>query len=437
LKRKTIIDYFPFYYGWVIVGVSLIIMLIAYGVWWSFPVFYIAILDAFGWTRAQTAAIFTVGSVVYGISSIAAGILVDRFGPRKTIPLAGVIIAMGCIISAYSHQIWHFFISYAVFMGFGTVTAGFVPNAAVLSNWFINQRGTAIGIASVGEGASPLLAMVTQQLISHMGWRSSYLALAAAILLIIVPLSALFMRSTPESVGLAPDRKLKSDGPTPNSPKVETYGLEIVDKKWVEHDWTLLRGMRTYRFWLLLGSMFTLGMGMGILLTHQVALTKDIGFTETTAAFIFALTGLVAATARFGGVLADRVGREITTTIAISIGTIGIVALLLLSNPNQTWLLYVYAIAFGFGLGLFAPAYSCTVADLFIGKGFGAILGFINIGWGVGSGIGAWIGGAVFDRTGHYDMALLIGIIAFSLVCLFIWLAAPRKIRRVVKRSSS
>jgi MFS family permease len=434
--RKTVTECFPFYYGWVIVGVSLIVMLVVYGVWWSFPVFYLAILDAFGWTRAQTAMIFTVGSVIYGVSSVAAGILIDRFGPRKLIPVAGLIIVAGCVISACSHQIWHFFISYAVFMGFGTVTAGFIPNTAVLANWFVTQRGTALGIASVGEGAAPLLAVVTQRLISNIGWRNSYLVLAAIILLIIVPLSALFMRSTPESIGLSPDRKSKLDQSSHKRFKAETYGLKIVDKKWVESDWTLLKGMKTYRFWLLFGIMLTLGIGMGILLTHQIALTKDIGYTEATAAFIFALTGLVIAIARFGGVLADRLGREITSTIALLVSTVGIVALLLLSDANQVWLLYMYAIAFGFGLGLFAPTYSCTAADLFGGKGFGSILGFVNIGWGVGSGVGAWIGGAVFDRTGNYDLALLIGIVAFLLVCLFIWLVAPRKIRRVVKLSS-
>lgn len=433
MKRKAVVEYFPFYYGWVIVGVSLIVMLVVYGVWWSFPVFYVAILDAFGWTRAQTATIFAVGSVIYGVSSVAAGILIDRFGPRKLIPMAGFIIAAGCVISACSHQIWHFFISYAVFMGFGTVTAGFVPNAAVLTNWFVNQRGTALGIASVGEGAAPLMAVVTQRLISNIGWRYSYLVLAAIILLIIVPLSALFMRSTPESVGLSPDRK---SNPFPHTkPKVQTYYLKIVDKRWVESDWTLSKGMKTYRFWLLFGIMLTLGIGMGVLLTHQVALTKDLGYSEATATFIFALTGLVIAIARFSGILADRFGREITSTIALLVSTVGILALLLLSNTNQTWLLYLYAITFGFGLGLFAPTYSCTAADLFGGKGFGAILGFVNIGWGLGSGIGAWIGGAVFDRNGNYDLALLIGIVAFLLVCLFIWLAAPRKIRRVVKLS--
>jgi predicted MFS family arabinose efflux permease len=269
-----------------------------------------------------------------------------------------------------------------------------------------------------------------------MGWRYSYWVLAAITLLFVVPLSALFMRSTPESVGLSPDGKSKWNQSHYKRSDLKTYGLETVDKKWVESDWTLLKGMKTYRFWLLFGIMLTIGIGMGILLTHQIALTKDFGYSEPTAALIFALTGLVTAIARFGGVLADRFGREITSTIALLVSTVGILALLLLSNANQTWLLYMYAVAFGFGLGLFAPTYSCTAADLFSGKGFGAILGFVNIGWGVGSGIGAWIGGAVFDSTGNYDMALLIGIVAFLLVCLFIWITAPRKIRRVVKLSS-
>ncbi|MFC2002289.1 MFS transporter, partial [Chloroflexota bacterium] len=100
---------------------------------------------------------------------------------------------------------------------------------------------------------------------------------------------------------------------------------------------------------------------------------------------------------------------------------------------TQIWLLYSYAIAFGLGLGLMAPAYSSTAADLFGGGGFGSILGFANIGWGLGSGIGAWLGGAIFDQTGSYSLAIVIAIVAFILVCLFGWLAAPRKVRRVTR----
>ncbi len=71
--NKNISSRFPFYYGWVIVTVSFITLMVVYGVWWSFPAFYVNILNEFGWSRGGTATIFTVGSVVYGLGSLAAG----------------------------------------------------------------------------------------------------------------------------------------------------------------------------------------------------------------------------------------------------------------------------------------------------------------------------------------------------------------------------
>lgn len=431
---RTIVDRTPFYYGWVIVGVTFTVTIVAYGVWWSFPVFYVAILNEFGWSRAETASIFTVGSIVYGIGSLIAGILVDRFGPRKLLPVAGLILAIGCVVSSMSNQIWHFFIAYGVFLGFGTIAAGYVPCAVTVSNWFVERRATALGIALVGDGLAPLLAVLTQHLISTFGWQVSYLILAGVTLITIVPLAGIFMRTRPQDLGLEPDgrqRPVVSEQWEKTNRVVQR--LEVANREWAETEWTLLRGFKTYRFWLLFGIMLTLGLGMGIIWTHQVVFAIDMGYSETVAAFIFGLSGIMAAVARFGGFLADRLGRETTFTIATISAILGMLALLTVTNNTQIWLLYCYAVTFGLGLGLISPAYSSAAADLFGGRGFGSILGFVNIGWGVGSGVGAWLGGIIFDQTNSYSLAIIIGIVLFAFMGLFMWLAAPRRVRRVVR----
>jgi nitrate/nitrite transporter NarK len=98
--NKNISSRFPFYYGWVIVTVSLITLTVIYGIWWSFPAFYVSILHEFGWSRGGTATIFTVGSVVYGFGSLAAGALVDKFGPRRLVPASSLLLVIGCVVSA-------------------------------------------------------------------------------------------------------------------------------------------------------------------------------------------------------------------------------------------------------------------------------------------------------------------------------------------------
>ncbi|MBM4330606.1 MAG: MFS transporter [Deltaproteobacteria bacterium] len=426
---KFIPDKIPFYYGWVITGVSLVMMMVAYGIWWSFPMFYVSILNEFGWSRGSTATIFTVGSVVYGFGSLAAGAFIDRFGPRKLFPAACILLAVGCLISSFSSQKWHFFVAYGVFMGFGVICAGYVPVTAVLSNWFVRKRGAALGVGLVGNVSPPILAFPVQYLISLAGWRGSYIVLAVVTLLVIAPLTSIFMRSRPQELGLEPDGRNKKV-PSVRSHR-EGRKIEIVNQEWAATEWSLFKGMKTYPFWLLVGVMSTLGTGAGIIMHHLVAVVVDTGHSGAMAAFIFSLAGFMAATGRLGGFLADRLGREVTFSIVTGLYLGSALALLIFIGNARIWPLYLYAITFGLGSGLGSPTVSTGAADLFGGRNFGSILGFANIGFGLGHGLGAWTGGAIFDLTGSYRLAVMAAIPLFILMCLFFWAAGPRKVRKI------
>ena len=432
--NRSIASFFPFYYGWVIVAVSLVTLMVAYGIWWSFPVFYVSMLKEFGWSRAGTAGIFAVGSIVYGFGSFPAGALIDRLGPRKLLPLASVTVAAGCLISAAAVEKWHFYIAYGIFMGIGTICMGYVPIAALISNWFIQRRGTAMGIALMGNVAPPLLAFPVQELISLAGWRNAYVVLAAALLAAIVPLTLFFMRTRPQELGLEAD-----GGPARQALDRGKKGRaqvrvpqEVVNREWVETEWGMGNSLKTFQFWALTGVMFTLGIGSGTIMGHLVAMVVDLGRSREIAAFIFSLAGLIAAAGRLSGFLSDRIGREVTFTLLTSLHICSVIALLIFLKNAQVWPLYIYAVAFGFGYGLCSPTLSAGAADLFIGRSFGRILGFSNIAYGVGQGIGAWAAGAVFDFTGSYDWAVRITIPVYALMGISYWVMAPRKVRRII-----
>jgi len=430
---KSIASFFPFYYGWVIVGVSLLTLLVAYGIWWSFPIFYVSMLKEFGWSRAGTAAIFTVGSIIYGFGSFPAGALIDRLGPRKLIPVAGLMVAAGCMISAAAHEKWHFYLAYGLFMGIGTICMGFVPIAALISNWFMQHRGKAMGIALIGNVAPPLLAFPIQELISKAGWRVAYVVLAVLLLLLIVPLAGFFMRTRPQELGLQPDGGSANPdfkGGKAARPGKRTF-QEVIDPKWVETEWGLGSSLKTFQFWALTGVMFTLGIGNGTIMSHLVAMVVDMGRSREMAAFIFSLAGLVAAAGRLSGFLSDRIGREWTFTVLSCLYLCSVFALLSFLKNGQAWPLYLYAVAFGFGYGLCSPTVSAGAADLFLGRSFGSILGVSNIAYGVGQGIGAWAGGAIFDFTGSYNLAVWMSVPFYTLMGISFWLMAPRKVRRI------
>lgn len=132
----------------------------------------------------------------------------------------------------------------------------------------------------------------------------------------------------------------------------------------------------------------------------------------------------------------DRWGREIVFIIMGFFFILSALSLLTMIHSGAAWPLYLYALAYGLGAGLSSPTFGAGAADLFIGRGFGAILGFINISYGIGQGLGAWASGAIFDKTGSYSAAMLTAVPLFAAMCLLFWLAGPRKIRRMIKTSS-
>jgi MFS family permease len=169
--------------------------------------------------------------------------------------------------------------------------------------------------------------------------------------------------------------------------------------------------------------------GYGVAMTHQVAFVKDIGFTAMFASFLFLIYGVMSMAGRFCGFFSDIIGREQTYTLGCVRTAIGFLMLIIVRDTTGVWMLYVYAGCFGFFSGLNSPTYASSAADIFEGKHFGAILGFANIGYGLGNSMGAWLGGYIFDMRGNYISAFVIAIMMMGVGCTLLWIASPRKIR--------
>lgn len=272
-----------------------------------------------------------------------------------------------------------------------------------------------------------------------MGWQASYAVLAGFLLLVIAPLTGFFMRTRPQDLGIEPDGLPKSSDLSrgENTKESRNHAIyEIVNKEWAETDWSLSQTLRTRQFWALTGVLFTVGMGSGIIMHHLVAMVSDMGHSQDLAALVFSLAGLMAAAGRLSGFLSDRLGREVTFTILTLLYLCSTLALLTFLMKAQVWGLYLWAFSFGYGSGLGAPTISAGAADLFSGKSFGSILGFSNIAFGIGQGIGAWAGGAFFDHTGSYHLAVITAIPFFILMAIFFWIMGPRKVRRIISAFS-
>jgi MFS family permease len=167
------------------------------------------------------------------------------------------------------------------------------------------------------------------------------------------------------------------------------------------------------------------------LLTHHVAFAIDLGYSPIYASSVLSLLGILFAFGSLAGLVSDRIGRELTMTIASAIGISGIVALALIQDTSQPWMLYYYAIAVGLGFGLTAPTIAASATDIFQGPKVGTTIGFIWLSFAMGGAIGPWLGGWIFEFTGSYLVAFILAMVLYAVACAAIWLAAPRKVRLV------
>ena len=195
----------PFFYGNIIVAICFLNLMLVGGLMASFSVFNVALLDAFRWSRATTAAIASVNGIAYTALSPLAGWAYDRLGPRVIMPLGGFFIGVALVLSGRSTSLWQFYLWYGLLAGLGIVCLDFVGTIALLSHWFRQRRATAIGFAAMGLGVGILLVPGVQLLITHHGWRAAMVLLGTAVLVSLAPLNALLQRRRPEDIGQLPD----------------------------------------------------------------------------------------------------------------------------------------------------------------------------------------------------------------------------------------
>ncbi len=425
----------PVFYGWFVVGAAFVALALTYTVWYSFSVFFVALLEQFGWSRASSAGVFSLFVVVYGIAGAGAGALTDRFGPQWVIAVGALILAIGMVACSRITELWQFYLFFGVICAVGSSAAGWIPCVVTVSGWFSRRLGAALGIASGGLGVGILLMVpFTQLLINWFEWRTAYLVLAGIVLGGVAPIALLFLRGKPEELGLV------KDGGKPASPPsregmaaaAAARSSRIVDRQWVERDWTVNSAMHTRRYWLLFLTLILNNIATQMIFVHQVAFLVDGGYEKLLAASVVGLVGFFSIGAKIGwGWVSDRLGREITYTMGLTTMSVAVAALIGTRFTTFPLLLYLFPLTFAMAYGVATPLGPAVGADLFSSRRFGAIYGTIGVANGLGSAIGAWFAGYVFDVTGSYFIAFACAAGSSLLSIVAMWLVAPRKVRLV------
>jgi MFS family permease len=430
-----------FYYGWVIVAVAFVVLGLITLIISSFPLFYVPVLENFNWSRGSTAIMMSIFLVLSGLAAPFAGGLIDRFGPRRVMPLGAFVTGCALLWLSRSSALWHFYVGFGIVAALGSSMLYVVPVTTIVSNWFARHRGTAIGIVTAAPGTSQLLLLpLLQYLINRIGWRNAYLLLGAVLVLIPTTLIRLFLYGRPSDRGLSVEDEMRSpkhkgDHATVAEDAAETRTkteLVVLDKEWAETEWTIWNSIRTIRFWALTLVMAMFTVGFFLISIQLVAYLQDKGYSSMVAASVIGLQGFVNIVGTLlGGFVGDRWGRERTLTLSVAIFIVCIVLLAIGGLTVSPAIVYAFAVVYGIGFGMAFPTLMASAADLFQGQHFGSILGIIALGGYLGAALGAWLSGFFFDLTRAYYLNFIVAALVMVISAVLIWKASPGQVRVV------
>jgi MFS family permease len=380
-----------FFYGYIVVVFAFIIMVVSWGPYSVFGVFFNPLLDEFHWTRAMTSGAFSLSMVLHGVLGIVMGGFTDRFGPRIVVTLCGVLLGAGYLLMSQVSTVWQLYLFYGVLIGTG-VSGVWIPLLSTVARWFVKRRSLMTGIVVAGLGAGGFIAPpVISRLIAAYDWRMSY-AMQGIVIIVVMILGAQFLRRNPAQMGQLP------------------YGEDLEKQpglKSATSDFSFKEAACTAQFWLFFVMLFCLGFNAFAVMVHIIPHAIELGISAVSAANILAsLNGLsVLGNFVLGGLIGDRIGNRKVFIIGFIMMS---AALFWLVPAEEVWLLYLCAAAFGCSLGGMGTSESPLVAGLFGLSSHGLIFGVVGLGFTGGAALGPLVTGYIFDLTGSYKVAFQI-----------------------------
>jgi MFS family permease len=363
----------------------------------AFGVMLTSLCDEFHWSRGQVSLGFTLATLTAMLTMPLTGWLTDRLGARRPILVCMTIFgALYASLYFLAPQLWHL---YAVFLLLGLVGPGTsaVPHASLISRWFTERRGLALGVAMCGTALGGVIwPSATQGLLDRFGWRNTYAISGAAALLIAVPLMLLLLKE-PSNLAHTPEQRA-ADMPADGLTRGEA-----------------LRGSL---LWLLIFAFFVISMSIHACMIHLVPLLKDRGMTPANAALAASVMGVAGMVGRLGmGYLLDRLPAERVPTFAFGLVAAGI--FLLFAGATGTGAHFAAALI-GFGYGAESATIPYLVSRYFGLRSFGEIYSYLFITVPLGGALGPALMGVGFDRTGSYQVTLLLCGVATVVAALLL-----------------
>ena len=389
--------------AWIVAGITFLTLVVAAIARSSTGILLEPVEAEFGWSRTVTSSAVSLTLLMYGLTSPFAAALAERFGLRRVVTSALLLVAVGTGLTLVMTDPWQLFALWGLVIGIGTGSLALVFGAIVANRWFVARRGLVMGVfsAAFATGQLALLPVLARLVVDH-GWRA---AAASTCLLaaVLVPLASGWLADRPSAVGVRPygADPLAPVEPVPPRPE---GGLWTAMRRALGE---LRRAAGSPAFWLLAGTFFVCGWSTnGLIGTHLVAAAHDHGMPPTTAASLLALIGAFDIIGTVGsGWLSDRVDPRLLLLTYYGLRGLSLLGLSSVLGRSVDAPLLVFVVFYGLDWVATVPPTVALCRQAFGVERAGVVFGWVFAAHQFGAAAAAAFAGTVRELTGSYTPA--------------------------------
>jgi MFS family permease len=391
------------FYGWVIVGVAMVVTCVGFGAMFSLGVFLQPMAQVEGWSRTGISTAALLNFLCMGIGSFFWGALSDRLGTRAVVLMGGVLLGFGTVMASQAPSLGQFQVYFGVVVGFAAGSL-YTPLTATTTRWFTRHRSLAVALVSAGLGlGSTTTAPLARWIITNYDWRTAMLVIGDLAWLVIIP-AALLVREPPAPA-------------TTERPEATAGGDD--------RELTVGQALRTPQFAAIAFTYFACCAAHSGPIFHMVTHAIDNGVPAMAAATVLSAAGLASLSGKIGcGLVADRIGAKRVLVGGLALQAVAISLYLATRELSH---FYGVALMFGFAYGGVMPLYAILVREYFGARIMGTIFGAAGFASTLGMALGPVAGGWLYDAFGSYFWLFIVSCgIGLGAVAIALTFRPPR-----------
>ncbi len=388
------------FYGWIVLIACFLTTMMASGTMMAFGVFINPLVEDMGWSHSALSFTYALSSIVSGVGVLAIGSYMHVYSLRLLFVIGVFINGFGLYMTSTVTSLEGFYFWYGFVAAFGRSTF-FISTATLITRWFEQRRGMAMGLMMAGNGIGPFFfSPVVTWLIVRWDWQTAFAAVSVTMTSVLV-VAYLLMRNHPHDIGLRPYGATSDPSPSPAKP---TRSKSAAAEPSVGSLWS--RILRHQGFWTRSLINFFCCVCHSIPLVHTVGFAQSAGLSVFASSWVLSVMGLTSVVGRiFWGFFADRHGARLTLMMTLFMQ--GAFMLWLIGTQDPI-VFFLYAIVWGFGYGGVGTQYGVVARELYGTRLFGPGYSGQNCFAMVGMAVGGFLGGYLYDISQTYVWSWMV-----------------------------